>query len=32
VFGVDGKLVWHGHPADKEFERALKAALREVAK
>lgn len=32
VFGTDGKLVWHGHPADKEFEKAVKTALKTVAK
>lgn len=32
VFGTDGKLVWHGHPADKEFEKAVKTALKAVAK
>lgn len=32
VFGTDGKLVWHGHPADKEFEKAVKTALKSVAK
>ena len=32
VFGVDGKLVWHGHPADDEFEDSVKDALKQVAK
>lgn len=32
VFGADGKLVWHGHPADKAFERAVKDALRDAKK
>jgi thiol-disulfide isomerase/thioredoxin len=32
VFGADGKLVWHGHPADDEFEDAVKDALKAVAK
>jgi len=30
VFGADGKLVWHGHPADGEFEDAVKDALKAV--
>ena len=30
VFGADGKLVWHGHPADKEFEDSVKDALKAV--
>jgi thiol-disulfide isomerase/thioredoxin len=32
VFGADGKLVWHGHPADGEFEDSVKDALKGVAK
>jgi thiol-disulfide isomerase/thioredoxin len=32
VFGTDGKLVWEGHPADDEFEDAVKDALKAVAK
>ncbi len=32
VFGADGKLVWHGHPADDEFEDSVKDALKAVAK
>lgn len=32
VFGADGKLVWHGHPADGEFEKSVKDALKGVAK
>ena len=32
VFGTDGKLVWHGHPAADEFEDAVKDALKTVAK
>jgi thiol-disulfide isomerase/thioredoxin len=32
VFGVDGKLVWHGNPHDDEFEDSVKDALKEVAK
>ena len=32
VFGTDGKLVWEGHPADGEFEDAVKDALKAVAK
>ncbi|WP_193213771.1 TlpA family protein disulfide reductase [Luteolibacter marinus] len=32
VFGTDGKLVWHGHPADGEFEKSVKTALKGVAK
>ena len=32
VFGTDGKLVWHGHPADDEFEKSVKKALKSVAK
>lgn len=32
VFGTDGKLVWHGHPADGEFEDSVKDALKGVAK
>jgi thiol-disulfide isomerase/thioredoxin len=32
VFGGDGKLVWHGHPADEDFEDALKDALKALAK
>jgi thiol-disulfide isomerase/thioredoxin len=30
VFGADGKLVWHGHPADGKFEDAVKDALKGV--
>ena len=30
VFGADGKLVWHGHPADGAFEDAVKDALKAV--
>lgn len=30
VFGTDGKLVWHGHPADKGFEDSVKDALKTV--
>ncbi len=32
IFGTDGKLIWHGHPADDDFERQLKKALRAVEK
>lgn len=32
VFGGDGKLVWHGHPADEGFEDAVKDALKVLAK
>ncbi|MEK7950734.1 TlpA family protein disulfide reductase [Luteolibacter soli] len=32
VFGTDGKLLWHGHPADGAFEDAVKDALKAVAK
>lgn len=32
VFGTDGKLVWHGHPANKDFEKSVKSALKAVAK
>ena len=32
VFGHDGKLVWHGHPADDEFEDAIKDALKAMPK
>jgi thiol-disulfide isomerase/thioredoxin len=32
VFGTDGKLVWHGHPADGDFEKSVKTALKGVAK
>lgn len=32
IYGVDGKLVWHGHPADDEFKRQVKAALKAVEK
>lgn len=32
VFGTDGKLVWHGHPADEKFEDSVKDALKGVAK
>lgn len=32
VFGTDGKLVWHGHPAADEFEDAVKDALKTAAK
>lgn len=32
VFGTDGKLIWHGHPAADEFEDAVKDALKAVAK
>lgn len=32
VFGSDGKLVWHGHPADDEFEDSVKDALKAAAK
>jgi len=31
VYGVDGKLIWHGHPANGEFEDAVKDALKAVA-
>ena len=30
VFGADGKLAWHGNPADKEFEDSVKDALKAV--
>jgi len=30
VFGADGKLVWHGHPADDKFEDSVKDALKAV--
>ena len=29
VVGRDGKLRWHGHPADAEFEESIQAALAE---
>ena len=32
VFGTDGKLVWHGHPADDEFEDSVKDALKGAPK
>lgn len=32
VFAADGKLVWHGHPADDKFEDSVKDALKGVAK
>lgn len=32
VFGVDGKLTWHGHPADDKFKGAVKDALRAAEK
>lgn len=32
VFGYDGKLIWHGHPADDEFEDAIKDALKAMPK
>ena len=32
VFGADGKLVWHGHPADRAFDKAVKEALRDAKK
>lgn len=32
IYGVDGKLVWHGHPADDEFKRQVKTALKAVEK
>ena len=32
VFDVKGALVFNGHPADEEFERSIKKALREVSK
>lgn len=30
VFGSDGKLIWHGHPMDKEFEDSVKDALKAI--
>ena len=30
VFGADGKLIWHGHPMDKEFEDSVKDALKAI--
>lgn len=32
VFDTSGKLVWHGHPMDEEFERAVKKELRTIKK
>jgi thiol-disulfide isomerase/thioredoxin len=32
VFGADGKLTWHGHPSDGDFKRAVKDALKALAK
>lgn len=32
VFGHDGKLVWHGHPSDDEFEDAVKDAVKAMPK
>jgi thiol-disulfide isomerase/thioredoxin len=32
VFDIEGKLVWQGHPADGEFEKAVKAALKAYKK
>jgi thiol-disulfide isomerase/thioredoxin len=32
VFDVNGALVFNGHPADEEFDRSIKKALREVSK
>lgn len=29
VIGRDGKLVWHGHPAEKEFDKRVEGALAE---
>jgi len=28
VFDVAGKMIWHGHPADDEFEKTIKKALK----
>ncbi|NCG27335.1 MAG: hypothetical protein GWP42_07320, partial [Verrucomicrobiales bacterium] len=30
VFGVDGNLVYHGHPSNPETEKAIKTALKDV--
>ena len=30
VFAADGTMLFHGHPDDKEFERALKTATKDV--
>ena len=30
VFGVDGDLVYHGHPSNPETEKAIKTALKDV--
>ncbi len=32
IYGVDGKLVWHGSPAADEFKRKVKEALKAVEK
>lgn len=32
VFDVEGKLIFNGHPGDDDFERAIKNALKGVAK
>jgi thiol-disulfide isomerase/thioredoxin len=32
IYGVDGKLLWHGHPGDADFKRKVKEALRAVKK
>lgn len=32
IYGVDGKLLWHGHPADDDFKRKVKEAMKAVEK
>jgi thiol-disulfide isomerase/thioredoxin len=32
IYGVNGKLLWHGAPSNSEFKQQLKAALRNVEK
>lgn len=32
IYGVEGKLLWHGNPANDEFKRKVKEALRAVEK
>lgn len=30
IFDVTGKMIYNGHPADKDFDRTIKKALKEV--
>ncbi|MDB6079960.1 MAG: ahpC/TSA family protein [Akkermansiaceae bacterium] len=30
IFGVDGKLVWHGNPGDDGFKKSLREAMKDV--